>query len=519
MASIVDIATTATDRPPALDDRALLGHPRGLGLLFITEMWERFSYYGMRAILVLYLVNALKWDTPHAANLYGTYTMLVYLTPVIGGYLADRFIGTRRSLVIGSIIISLGHFTLAFPGMTAFYAGLGLIIIGTGFFKSNVSTMVGQIYRPGDPRRDSGFTIFYVGINVGAFLGPIICGYLAQNPRFGWHWGFAAAGVGMVLGLVVYLIGRDKYLPGIGVSAERKSDSAGSVSARDLDDTGNPVAHGAIGAVLGGALGWFLGSGSYLGLLMGLVIGAALTVTVLGTHGEERKRVIALFIVVFFVIFFWAAYEQTGSSMNLFADKNTNLKAGSFSIPSSWFQSVNPAVIVIFAPIFAWMWTRLGQTGREPSTALKMVLGLALLATGFLFMVLGGSRADTGVLVSPFWLVAAYTFHTWGELCLSPVGLSYVTKVAPVKFASLLMGVWFLANAAANKIAGALAAFTPTPGQAPQARATGLGGLIQSVASTNHGFYMIFVVAGFVAAAVMLMFVPLLKRLTSSVKA
>jgi proton-dependent oligopeptide transporter, POT family len=519
MASIVDIATTATDRPPALDDRALLGHPRGLGLLFVTEMWERFSYYGMRAILVLYLVNALKWDTPHAANLYGTYTMLVYLTPVIGGYLADRFIGTRRSLVIGSIVISLGHFTLAFPGMTAFYAGLGLIILGTGFFKSNVSTMVGQIYRPGDPRRDSGFTIFYIGINVGAFLGPIICGYLAQNPRFGWHWGFAAAGVGMVLGLIVYLIGRDKYLPGIGVSAERASGSASSTSVRDADDAGNPVAHGAIGAVLGGALGWFLGSGSYLGLLMGLVIGAALTVTVLGTHGEERRRVIALFIVVFFVIFFWAAYEQTGSSMNLFADKNTNLRAGSFSIPSSWFQSVNPAVIVVFAPIFAWMWTRLGQTGREPSTALKMVLGLALLATGFLFMVIGGSRADTGVLVSPFWLVAAYTFHTWGELCLSPVGLSYVTKVAPVKFASLLMGVWFLANAAANKIAGALAAFTPTPGQAPQARATGLGGLIQSVSATNHGFYMIFVVAGFAAAAVMLMFVPLLKRLTSSIKA
>jgi len=222
---------------------------------------------------------------------------------------------------------------------------------------------------------------------------------------------------------------------------------------------------------------------------------------------------------VFFVIFFWAAYEQTGSSMNLFADKNTNLKAGSFNIPSSWFQSVNPAVIVIFAPIFAWMWTRLGHAGREPSTALKMVIGLALLATGFLFMVIGGSRADTGVLVSPFWLVAAYTFHTWGELCLSPVGLSYVTKVAPVKFASLLMGVWFLANAAANKVAGAVAAFTPTPGEAPQAPMSGIGGLIQSAAATNHGFYMIFVVAGFAAAAIMLLFVPLLKRLTASVNA
>jgi len=519
MATTLDeeVVATATDRPSVLDDRALFGHPRGLGLLFITEMWERFSYYGMRAILVLYLVNELKWDTAHAANLYGTYTMLVYLTPVIGGYLADRVIGTRRSLVIGSLVISLGHFTLAFPGMTAFYAGLGLIIIGTGFFKANVSTMVGQIYRKGDARRDAGFTIFYVGINTGAFLGPIICGGLAQNSRFGWHWGFAAAGVGMLLGLVCYLWGREKYLPGIGVTAERSGVMENA--AEEAAESGNPIAHGAIGAILGGAVGYFLGSGSILGLFMGLIIGAALTVTVLGTQGEERKRVIALFIVVFFVIFFWAAYEQTGSSMNLFADKNTNLRAGSFNIPSSWFQSVNPFIIVTFAPIFAWMWTALGRAGKEPSTALKMVLGLALLATGFLFMVIGGSRADTGVLVSPFWLVAAYSFHTWGELCLSPVGLSYVTKVAPVKFASLLMGVWFLANAAANKIAGALAAYTPTPGETTKASAGGIGGLIQSWSATNHGFYMIFVIAGFAAAAVMLLFVPLLKRLTASVKA
>jgi proton-dependent oligopeptide transporter, POT family len=292
------------------------------------------------------------------------------------------------------------------------------------------------------------------------------------------------------------------------------------VSAASEDvSSGNPVVHGSIGAVAGAIVGWFLGSGNPLGLAMGLVIGAALAITVLGTHGEERKRVIALFIVVFFVIFFWAAYEQAGSSMNLFADKNTDLHVGSMLVPSSWFQSVNPFAILIFAPVFAGMWTSLGKSGREPSTALKMVLGLALLATGFLFMVIGGTRADAGVLVSPFWLVAAYTFHTLGELCLSPVGLSYVTKVAPAKFASLLMGVWFLANAAANKIAGSLAAYTPTPGEAPRAPASGLGGFIQSVAATNHGFYMIFVVAGFSAAAIMLLFVPLLKRLTASVNA
>ena len=521
MSSTIDIAATATDRPPVLDDRALLGHPRGLGLLFVTEMWERFSYYGMRALLVLYLVNALKWDTARAANLYGTYTMLVFLTPVIGGYLADRFIGTRRSLVIGSIVISLGHFSLAFPGMTMFYLGLALIIVGTGFFKSNVSTMVGQIYREGDPRRDSGFTIFYMGINLGAFLGPLVCGGLAQGSRFGWHYGFAAAGVGMVLGLIVYLWGRDKYLPGIGVRASRDDPSTleSSASHVAMDPGSNATVHAAIGAVGGGVVGWLLGSGSLLALSMGFVIGAALSISVLGSRGEERRRVIALFIVVFFVIFFWAAYEQAGSSMNLFADKNTDLRVGSFTVPSSWFQSVNPFDILIFAPIFATIWTVLGRKRREPSTALKMVLGLALLATGFVFLVIGGSRADKGVLVSPFWLVAAYTFHTWGELCLSPVGLSYVTKVAPARFASLLMGVWFLANAAANKVAGSLAAYTPTPGEIPKAPARGLGGLIQSMAQTNHGFYMIFVVAGFGAAAVMLLFVPLLKSLTRSVKA
>ncbi len=521
MSSTIDIAATATDRPPVLDDRALLGHPRGLGLLSLTEMWERFSYYGMRAILVLYLVNALKWDTARAAHLYGTYTMLAYLTPVLGGYLADRVVGTHRSLVIGSAVISAGHFTLAFPGMTAFYLGLGLIIVGTGFFKANASTMVGQMYREGDPRRDAGFTIYYIGINIGAFLGPLVCGGLAQTDRFGWHYGFAAAGVGMLLGLCGYVWGRAKYLPGIGMRPSRTDPAtrASSASHATAGPGANPLRHALAGAIAGGAIGWLVSGFDMLGVSMGLIIGAALGVSFLGSHGEERKRVTALFIVVFFVIFFWAAYEQAGSSMNLFADKYTNLNFAGRIIPSSWFQSVNPFDILLFAPLFAAMWTWLGRKGREPSTALKMVLGLALLATGFVFMVVGGSHADTGVTVSPMWLVWAYTFHTWGELCLSPVGLSYVTKVAPARLASLLMGVWFLANAAANSIAGAVAAYTPTPGEAPPAPAAGLGGFMQSVSATNHGFYMIFVVAGFGAAAVMLLFVPLLNRLTSSVRA
>ncbi|HEX6534894.1 MAG TPA: peptide MFS transporter [Gemmatimonadaceae bacterium] len=517
--TLVDVATTATDRPPVLDDRWLLGHPRGLGLLFAAEMWERFSFYGMRALLVLYLVNYLKWDTPRATSLYGTYNMLVYLMPLIGGYLADRFIGTRRSLVIGAIIISLGHFTLAMPGMTTFYIGLGLIIIGTGFFKPNVSTMVGQIYREGDTRRDAGFTIFYMGINLGAFLGPIICGYLAQTPGYGWHWGFAAAGVGMVLGLIVYLALRDKYLPGIGLAPEQRAGAQSAAErAAAAEEKGNP-AHAIGGAIVGGVLAWLLGGGGILAPFVGAVVGAAIGLTVLGTRGEERRRVIALFVVFFFVVFFWAAYEQAGSSMSLFADKFTNLQLGSLRLRSSWFQSVNPAVILIFAPVFAWLWVKLGERGREPSTPMKMVLGLTFLGLGFVVLMIGGSHADAGAKVSPLWLVGAFTFHTWGELCLSPVGLSYVTKVAPWRFASMLMGAWFMALAVAEKLAGWLAGFTPTPGEAPAHAARGIGGYLQHVSATNHGFFSIFFVSSIVAALVMLLFVPLLKRLTAAVRA
>jgi proton-dependent oligopeptide transporter, POT family len=503
-------AIAAPARPSVLDDRALLGHPRGLGLLFVTEMWERFSYYGMRAILVLYLVNALKWDTARAANLYGTYTMLVYVTPLVGGYLSDRLIGTRRSLVLGGIIIALGHFTLAFPGMKAFYLGLGLIIAGTGLFKPNASTMVGQMYRPGDARRDAGFTIFYMGVNAGAFLGPLVCGYLAQTAGFGWHWGFAAAGVGMVLGLVVYLWGRDRYLPGIGFglgAAAKKSDPAAHVDGR------RTLVDGGVGAAAGAAVGALLGGVGVLAIAFGATVGAALAITLLGTRGEEQKRVIAIFVAAFFVVFFWAAYEQAGSSMNLFADKSTDLDIAGFHMPSSWFQSLNPAAILVFGPVFAGLWGALGRRGKEPTTALKMVLGLFLLGVGFLFMMAGGRRADAGALVSPLWLTAAYLFHTFGELCLSPVGLSYVTRLAPARFASLLMGAWFLANAAANKIAGALAGYTPTPGEPPRAPASGLGGFVQALSATNFGFYSIFVVSSMAAAAAMLLFVPLLNRL------
>ena len=530
----VDVAATATDRSPVLDDTKLFGHPRGLGLLFATEMWERFSYYGMRAILVLFLVQSLHWTTKEAAQLYGYYTSLVYLTPLIGGYLADRWIGTRRSLVIGGIIISLGHFCLAFSSMQMFYLGLSLVIIGTGFFKSNVSTMVGQIYKPGDARRDAGFTIFYMGINLGATIGQFVCGYCGDPVRWGeggWHIGFAAAGVGMVAGLITYVSLRDTYLPGIGLGtaverAKKAAASAAQGAAGALQNMDkNAWWQALVGAVLGGLLANYLGAAqgtvmdAIIGFGFGILVGGAVSLTLLGTRGEERERVVALFIVVFFVTAFWASYEQAGSSMNLFALRNTQLNVGTFHIPPAWLQSVNTIDIVVFAPVFAVIWAFLSKRGWEPSTAMKMVIGLALLGTGFLFMVAGGRRADTGVLVSPFWLVAAYTFHTWGELCISPVGLSYFTKVAPLRFASLLMGVWFLSNAAANFVAGWLAGHLPTPGETAAAPTTALDTMIQHAAATNSGFWMIFVVIGFGASATMLVCVPLLKWLTRGVKA
>ncbi|HUF26893.1 MAG TPA: peptide MFS transporter [Gemmatimonadaceae bacterium] len=520
--STISKAATALDRPPILDDQSLFGHPRGLGLLFIVEMWERFSFYGMRALLVLYLVNALQWPDGDAARLYGSYTGLVYLTPVIGGWLADRFLGTSRSMIIGGLLITLGHFALAFgpdvatirPGgasMVPFYVGLGLVIIGTGFFKPNVSTMVGQIYRPGDDRRDAGFTIFYMGINLGAFIAPLICGYLGQ--RVGWHYGFGAAGVGMLLGLLVYMRYRDRYLPGIGVIPNRSetvmvrdaTPTAGIVE-QGVEGRGN-LFRGAGGAVVGLAVALLAGSG-VMGMLYGVLIGASLAVTILGTHGEERRRVIALFIVFFFVIFFWMAFEQAGSSMNLFADRYTDLSVGTFEIPSTWFQSVNSFFILLFAPVFAIMWRNLARSQREPPTAMKMVLGLFLLGLGFVFLVIGARGVDACLaageascnIASPIWLILAFLFHTLGELALSPVGLSYVTKVAPWRFVSLLMGLWFLSTSAANYLGGHLAAMTET------------------IASQSR-FFMIPVATSIGAAVVMLVLVPLLRRLTSSVKA
>jgi proton-dependent oligopeptide transporter, POT family len=496
----------------ARDDRSFFGHPKGLGLLFAAEMWERFSYYGMRALLVLYLINQLGWEKTRATSLYGTYTMLVYLTPVIGGFIADRFIGTRRALLIGGVIIALGHFVLAFDGLSAFYSGLALVVIGTGFFKGNVSTMVGQLYAADDPRRDAGFTLYYMGINLGGFFGPLVCGYLAASPLFGWHYGFAAAGVGMVFGLIAYMRYRDRLLPGIGLAPSNAARAERTMPAI------NPL-HGIGGALAGLALAWSTSGSSVLSLGVGAVVGGAFGASVLGTTGEARRRVVALFIVAFFVTFFWAAYEQQGSSFALFFDRSTDRMLGTFEIPSAWSQSINSFFVLALSPLLAWVWLRLGAAQREPSTPSKMGIGLLCMGAGFMLLQLGGGIADGGVKVSPAWLISAIALQTVGELCLSPLGLSYVTRVAPVQFGALLMGVWFMAIAAGNKLAGFLAGFTPLPGEVPTVAGAGLVGWLQAMSATNKGFFTIFVVASFVAAALLFACVPLLKRLTRTVQA
>jgi POT family proton-dependent oligopeptide transporter len=448
---------TATDvaAPPL----ARVKQPPGLFLLFGVEMWERFSYYGMRALLVLYLVDAQRggmgWDRVAAQKLYGWYGFLAYLMPVFGGLLADRVIGTHRSMVIGGIIIACGHFCLAIHATPTFFLGLGLIILGTGFFKSNVSTMVGQLYAKDDPRRDGGFTIFYMGVNLGALLGPLACGALAESPRFGWHWGFGAAGVGMVLGIVLYLRLKSRYLPGIGLAPNREMAAA----ARGTPDV-------------------------------------KLT-------AEERRRILALFVIFFFVIFFWMAFEQAGSSMNLFAAERTDRTVLGFHFPAAWFQSVNPAIILAFAPIFASIWIGLARRGREPSTPAKMVGGMALLGGGFVFMVLGAARSDAGGLVSPSWLLGAYTLHTFGELCLSPIGLSMVSRLAPLKYASLFMGLWFVATSISEFLAGHLAAATDKIAR----------GEVFHLFGGQADFFLIFVVSSVVAALGLAALTPWLKRL------
>ena len=445
--------------PPAASKTS---HPRGLKVLFATEMWERFSYYGMRALLVIYLVNALHIPRVDALKMYGIYTGLVYLTPIFGGWIADKYLGLRQTAVVGGTVMMLGHFAMAVPSLL--HVALGLLIIGNGFFKPNTTSMVGELYDgPDDPRRDGGYTIFYMGINLGSFFSPLVCGTLGQN--VGWHWGFASAGVGMFIGLCT-LIGFQHILGNSGLKPGQRP-----IGLHNVPVVGAFVL--ASIAVVYAVLGvWPLlqsmlsGIPSWISILGGVAIiwGAISLWSKATTKGPapapltsaERKRVAAVCILVVFVIFFWMGFEQAGGSMSLFADKQTDRHVGSHEIPSTWFQSINPILIVVLAPFFSMLWTWVNTSRFSLSDVAKQALGMIVLGLGFVVMYFAQSRADVLGPVGPQWLALVYALHTIGELMLSPVGLSMVSRAAPARVAALLMGVWFIANGVANYFAGAL---------------------------------------------------------------
>ena len=463
-------------------------HPKGLWVLFIAEMWERFSYYGMRALLVLYLISSTSeelaggaanlnpgfgWSEEAAYLLYGIYTWAVYLTPIVGGWLADRFLGTHRSMIVGGWIIAAGHILLAGTelfGITAgaavtlqtgpgallcFVGGLALIVVGTGFFKPCVSVMVGQLYGPNDERRDGGFTIFYMGINFGALLAPLIAGTLGET--VGWHWGFGSAAIGMILGITLYQTFRSRYLEGIGLPPKAEPKAVEEAVPRP------------------------------------------------SLSRVEWQRIGVILVLAFVAnIAFWAAFEQAGSSMNVFAAQNTDRTLWGLldsPFPATWYQSVNPAAIILFAPVFAWLWVFLNHRGLNPSTPTKFALGLWLLGLAFLSMVFGAMDAQDG-LAAPHWLLITFVVYTWGELCLSPVGLSMVTKLAPVHLQSVMMGLWFFSFSLSNLLAGLIARYSV---RLESGEATFL---IEGL----PGFYLLLVVAPIATGFLIWFISPMLRR-------
>lgn len=448
---------SATVQNEVRDTKGFFGHPWGLSTLFFTEMWERFSYYGMRALLILYMTSELSkgglgWDTKSAAAIYGLYTSSVWFLPLIGGLIADRLIGAKRATLIGAIIIAIGHFLLAFPPTGFFYAGLIFVACGTGFLKSNISKMVGDLYSEEDKRRDAGFSIFYMGINFGALIAPFITGALAA---YNWHWGFAAAGVGMLLGVVQYVFGL-KNLQG-----------AGDVPAK-LGSTGDKKESLYMLTMLVLIVDTVLAVMYFGKAYLMLIVLAAGILAVLISGDKDKlsfadwKRVGAIGFLFLFATVFWMAFEQAGSSLNLFAEQMTSRAVGSsWEFPSAWLQSVNSIFLVLLAPVFAWIWIKMDK--RQPSDAIKFAIGLVFAGLGFVILAYASSIAGGGK-VTWLWLVAVYLCHTIGELCVSPVGLSSMTKLAPIKMAGLMMGVWFLSISVGSYIGGVIAGeFEPKP--------------------------------------------------------
>jgi POT family proton-dependent oligopeptide transporter len=487
-----------------MDDRSFFGHPRGLSTLFFTEMWERFSYYGMRALLILFMTapiaaGGLGFDTAVAGAVYGLYTSMVYMATLPGGWIADRLIGQRRAVLWGGIVIATGHFSMAFPSLTTFYLGLTLIVIGTGLLKGNAAVIVGRLYSAEDTRRDAGFSIYYMGINLGAFIAPLVCGYLGQ--RVNWHIGFAAAGVGMALGLVQYVLG-SRHLGDAGLAP---APAASPQAAAQLTSRSQLVGGATLLAVVVLAAGMYTGVVPISAKQVADAAGYGLLLTIVGFFAwlflagdwtaTERRRLIAITVLFFSSALFWSEFEQAGSTLNLFADRATRTSVLNWEFPSSYFQSLQPLFIITFAPVFAWLWIRMGKS--EPSSPAKFGVGLVLVGGGFAVLAVASMLSASGVKVAPYWLVATYLLHSWGELALSPVGLSAMTKLAPVRVAGLMMGVWYLATSAGNFIGGRLSSLYGSM------EATSLFGAIAAV--------------GIVAGVVMFVLTPPIKKLMGDV--
>jgi len=501
--------STSQDAATSAYDRSFFGHPAGLSTLFFTEMWERFSYYGMRAILLLYMTKSfaeggLGFDEKYAGLIYGTYVSSVWYLPLPGGWLADRILGARRAVLIGAIVIACGHYSMAINSKLTFFAGLILIACGTGLLKPNISAMVGQLYSEEDKRRDSGFSIFYTGINLGAFLAPLLVGYLAQSesfrnlitswgfsPNSSWHWGFGAAGVGMTLGIIQYVLGQ-KRLEAVGRKPDIPAATAETAQGIDYLTLVLAVVGGAIGAGLGLHYGEALISALFptvVGFFFGYLLGI-----IRHLKGEEFRRVIVIFILFVFSILFWMTYEQAGSSLTLFADRLTSTTILGWTYPSSWFQSVPALFVIIFASIIGAIWLKLGD--RQPSSPGKFTIGLFFAGIAFVVIAFASTLAANG-RVSPMWLVLVYFLQTIGELCLSPVGLSTTTKLSPGRMVGLMLGVWFLSISIGSYIAGL---------------ATGLfAGNDTSALTRGFG---IFAGITLLAAIILAVLTPLIKRMT-----
>ncbi|MDT9598279.1 peptide MFS transporter [Sphingosinicella rhizophila] len=455
------MANTFPDAVDPSGGKTFLGHPRGLYVLFFAEMWERFSYYGMRALLILYLTKHLLFGDEKAYLIYGAYTALVYITPVIGGFLADRYLGHRKAVLFGGILIALGHLLLSVEGtggrdptvMSFFFAALAFIIVGTGFLKANISVIVGQLYPRDDARRDPAYTIFYIGINLGAFLGALVCGWLGET--VGWSYGFGAAAVGMLAGIIVFVIFKP-LLMGRGEASDPEL-----LQQRFIGISREWLIY--LGAILGVGVVWLLIQyQEVVGLLLGgfgaVVVAYILYTAVFQLPKVDRDRILAAIFLIALQPLFWGLFEQAGSSLNIYTDRDVDRSIFGYEVPASMFQSINSFYIITLAPFFAWLWTSLGKRGREPSAPAKFGLGLIQLGAGFLVLVAGAASSDG--LTPVIFIFLIYLLHTTGELCLSPVGLSAMTRLAVPKMLGLMMGTWFLASAGGNYIAGLIARAT-----------------------------------------------------------